>query len=530
MGLDHYLVGLFAQALPLSSPAIIVAFFFRADRGSAIFFGAVSAMVLPAAAVALGINSRPDVLMAAAIWGALYGWIWSLLKRETPHVETVTASGPKAGGVTPKREGFSMKFWLVGIPLTVLVHFFATITIWLVLEFNGYSSRPALANGIATIADVLFLIFFVRTFMGGAKSDAAVPPSAPTSTPPNAAPKAKPMASQSTPASKTPAQGPLPELNLTSVIDESGSAPAGSHNTLDWLENLTPDQKQSMEEISKQIMFTIQGYLLNERPGALNSDNVCVFELKKSPGIYGIVENTPMLLMLDQSGSTPIASSVYLNTLSSFENAKADPKGHQPIMALSFECALMLLSGRNDVVDQARLKSVIDESGSDPAPKSLNYDQSKWEVVKDHDKRVVAALPKIEALGDEYVELFASKILAVKPNDRDIDAIAKEVEAEFQPKPTISEVEKINAAYLEISEKYEEYGVDIFMGIYEVVGDQIDLEKVLDEIRQVANYEFVYVYKGKKIRHNDTRATVDGKFFPSIDAAMAFIDAGLDQI
>jgi hypothetical protein len=439
VGLEHYLAALLGYSLPLSFPGIIVAFFFRANRGLAIFTGAVSGALMPLLMIALGQNNRVDVLIAAAVLGGLYGWFWSFFGRKDPpaEVDVKTEAAPHRTPITAK------------------------------------------------------------------------------------APQQ--------PASKTTAQGPKAEALLTPVKDDDGIAPPGGHDNLDWLENLTPDQKQSMEEISKQIMFTIQGYLLDERPGALNSDNVCVFEYKKSPGIYGIVENTSMLLTSHQSGGMPIASSVYLNTLSSFENAKADPKGHQPIMALSFECALMLLSGRNDVVDQERLKSTMNDSGSDPAPKPLEYDQSKWEVVKDHDKRVAAVLPDLEALGDGYVELFASRVLAVKPNDRDIDAIAREVTAEYQAKYTISEVAEINAAYLEISEKYEEYGRDIFLGVYGVVGDQINLDKVLDEIRQVADYEWVYVYKGKKIRHNDKRATVDGKFFPSIDAAMAFIDDDIEN-
>lgn len=385
MGLDHYLVGLFAQALPHSFPAIIVAFFLRADRGSAIFFGAVSAMVLPGAAVALGINSRPDVFMAAAIWGALYGWIWSLLKRGTPHVETVTASGPKAEGVTPKREAFSMKYWVVVIPLTVLVHFIAALTFMIVLELNGVTGRPALANGLAIIADFLFLAFVAKAFSGGANSDAAGRRTAAAAAPPK---MPSPATTPSKPASKKPAQGLQPKLP--------------SHIAL--------------------------------------------------------------------------------------------------------------------------------PSGSESAPEPDGYDQAKWKVVKDHDKRVAAALPDIEVLGDEYVELFASKVLAVKPNDRDIGAIAKEVKADLRDKYAISEVEEINAAYQNIANKYGEYATNMFMEVYEIVGDQIDIDKVLERIlSEEKSYAWTVEHNGRVYQHNRVQARVDGKSFPSIEAAKAFIDADIDE-
>lgn len=113
-----------------------------------------------------------------------------------------------------------------------------------------------------------------------------------------------------------------------------------------------------------------------------------------------------------------------------------------------------------------------------------NDDRSQWDIIKEHDARVLDALTRIRPLGTVCMELFKSRVLAIEPNERDIDAIAEEVISEFEKSFLISDVEAINSAYKNVTVEFGEFGARLFKKIYEAVGNHMDIDKVVDEIEE----------------------------------------------
>jgi hypothetical protein len=70
----EYLVAIFAQSLPMSVIGLVGAFFFRKSTQSAIFAGVIGSVSLPMISLVMGLTSRPDLLLASALYGILFGW------------------------------------------------------------------------------------------------------------------------------------------------------------------------------------------------------------------------------------------------------------------------------------------------------------------------------------------------------------------------------------------------------------------------------------------------------------------------
>jgi hypothetical protein len=159
--------------------------------------------------------------------------------------------------------------------------------------------------------------------------------------------------SRSTPAPVVSSVGTSTEKKPRSVTINSETS-SSNLDTEQFLQNLDPEQKQSLLNITNQVLDTLATYLEDVNAAALSSENICVFAHESTPFTYSVVENPSMVLGMHTSGAMKIVSSIYLNSLNTYSDAQEMPTKRKSIVALASECALLLLTGRNDIVELSR--------------------------------------------------------------------------------------------------------------------------------------------------------------------------------
>ena len=111
------------------------------------------------------------------------------------------------------------------------------------------------------------------------------------------------------------------------------------------------------------------------------------------------------------------------------------------------------------------------------------YDRQAWETLQQLDPSVAPALKRIEPLGNKWVDEFAFRVTSSSVDQRNVAEISEAIVGEHTASQKISTVEAINEGYQKADQLYGEAGAAKFKEMYQIVGDNLDVARALEELK-----------------------------------------------